>query len=471
MFGSSLPAGASSSVPTWQAAKAVALPSDGVNLPQGFLPTLSCPSAGNCLAGGSYLSSTGATEGLVVSEVNGAWKSGVTLSPPSNAGQNPGVSVDTVSCASAGNCVAAGNYALSDGSMEPFYAVETSGTWDQAKEVALPSNALASGQNSEVMSMSCPSVGNCSAIGTYLNQTTALGQVLGFTLKEASGSWSSAAQIVLPATANTNPYLTVHQLSCASAGNCTAVGSYVNSNGNTVALLLNETNGTWASALTPALPANASAYAGAVLGEVTCHAVGTCTAFGTYNNNVGAIEPLAVTETSGKWGRGVGITMPAGAATNPHTFFYYGSAQLSCPSVGNCAAGGQYRDSAGKYQGFVVNEVNGKWQAATELKLPTGSTSAGANGGVTSVSCSGPGTCSAATAYYDANGVYQTGVSSEVNNVWQTDVQIVLPGGASTIGIDGGIYGIQCQSGGSCTASGSYELGSSTYQGFTVNTN
>lgn len=466
-----LPAAASSTAPTWQVAKSVGLPSDGVSLPQGFLPTLSCPSAGNCLAGGSYTSQSGTTEGLLVSEVSGTWKAGVTLSPPSNAGQNPAVSVETVSCASAGNCVAAGNYGLSDGSYQPFYDVETSGTWSQAKQVTLPSNALGTGQNSEVMSISCPSVGNCSAIGTYLDATTNLGQVLGFTLKETSGTWSNATQIVLPSSANTNPYLQVHQIACASAGNCTAVGSYVNSNGNTVALLLNETSGSWATALTPALPANASAYAGAVLGEVTCTSVGNCTAFGTYTNNAGAIEPLAVSEVSGKWSRGVGITMPAGAATNPHTFFYYGSAQMSCPSVGNCAAGGQYRDSSGKYQGFLVNEVNGKWQAATELKLPSGSQSAGANGGVTSVSCSSAGDCNAATAYYDASGAYQTGVSSEINNVWQTDVQISLPGQAGTIGIDGGIYGIQCVSTGACTASGSFEVGSSTYQGFTVNTN
>ena len=33
------------------------------------------------------------------------------------------------------------------------------------------------------------------------------------------------------------------------------------------------------------------------------------------------------------------MTMPAGAATNPHTFFY-GYGGLSCPSIGNCSAGG-----------------------------------------------------------------------------------------------------------------------------------
>ncbi len=464
------PANASSSTPTWQSAKAVGLPNDGVNLPQGFLPALSCSSAGNCVAAGSYASVLGSVEGLLVSEVSGSWKPGVTLSPPTNAASNPGVSVETVSCSSNQNCVVAGSYTLSDGSIEPFYDVETSGSWAQAKEITLPGNALGTGQNSQVMSISCPSVGNCSAVGSYLNTTTALGQVFGFTVKEVGGVWSNAAQMSLPSSANTNPYLQVHQLACASAGNCTAVGSYINSNGNTVPLVLNEVSGTWQNATTVLLPANASAYAGAVLGEVTCTSLGNCTAVGTYNNNTGAIQPLTVTESNGKWLRGVGITVPAGSATNPHTFFYYGSAQLSCPTIGNCAAGGQYRDSAGKYQGFLVNEVNGKWQAATELKLPSGSTSAGANGGVTSVTCASAGSCSAATAYYDASGVYQTGVSSETSNVWQSVLQLTLPNGASTIGVDGGIYGILCQTPTSCSASGSYQSGS-TYQGFTVNSN
>ena len=35
-------------------------------------------------------------------------------------------------------------------------------------------------------------------------------------------------------------------VSCASAGNCTAIGSYIDSSGHTQGLGLTETSGTWA---------------------------------------------------------------------------------------------------------------------------------------------------------------------------------------------------------------------------------
>jgi hypothetical protein len=40
---------------------------------------------------------------------------------------------------------------------------------------------------------------------------------------------------------------------------------------------------------------------------------------------------------------------------------------LSCASSGNCTAGGQYTDSSGKFQAFVVSQAGGTWAHAEEV--------------------------------------------------------------------------------------------------------
>jgi hypothetical protein len=83
------------------------------------IASVSCPSAGNCSAGGSYLGS-GGTEPFVVSQVRGVW--GNAEEVPGSAALNKGGSageedtkVEAVSCASAGHCSAGGDYTHGSG--------------------------------------------------------------------------------------------------------------------------------------------------------------------------------------------------------------------------------------------------------------------------------------------------------------------------------------------------------------------
>lgn len=465
---SALPAEAASTVPTWQPAKTIALPSNGTSVPSGYLPALSCASSGNCVAGGSYSDASGDVLGLVVPESNGVWKTGIELTAPSGSASNPNMSVFSLSCPTATSCVAVGSYQDTAGNTDSFVASESNGSWPIATKVALPGNAAPSGNSSSTLHfIACTSAGNCTALGTYLDGATPIEHSLGYVMSEVGGTWKTAQQIALPANANVNPFVSASQASCSSVGNCALVGSYVDNNGNTHGLLINEVGGVFAPGTAVTLPGNASAYAGSSLSEVTCVSPGNCTALGTYNTNTGAIQGLTVTEIGGVWGRAIQMQMPNGAATNPHVLFY-GFGGISCPSVGNCAAGGQYRDTSNHYQGFLLNEVNGKWKPSTELSLPSGSQFAGKNGGVVAVACVANGTCSAGAAYVDSAGNYQAGVVSEVGNVWQTATKIALPSGATTVGVDGGVYGLTCASDGTCTATGSYASNATQYQGFST---
>jgi len=82
-----------------------------------------------------------------------------------------GVEVDTVSCASPGNCGAVGDYrVLCQGTRCPdqraLVVSEVNGAWGNAEEI--PGTAtLNLGNDAGTNSVSCTSVGKCSAGGCY----------------------------------------------------------------------------------------------------------------------------------------------------------------------------------------------------------------------------------------------------------------------------------------------------------------
>ena len=73
---------------------------------------------------------------------------------------------------------------------------------------------------------------------------------------------------------------------------------------------------------------------------------------------------------------------------------------MSCGSAGNCAAGGDYADSADGEQGFVAVERDGVWGQAVEVP-GLGALNVGGFAGVYSVSCAPAGACAAAGEYTD----------------------------------------------------------------------
>jgi len=469
LFLLALPAAAITAAPQWHSAKVASLPSGATGLPDGFLPALSCPSAGNCSAGGSYSDAKGNVQGLLLSEVKGIWKAPTRLVPPSAADPDPSLTINSLSCSTPGNCSAVGSFEDTHSNGQSFVADEVNGTWKKAQEVTLPSNAGSSVQNSEIHSVVCWSPGNCSAIGSYLDNTAPTGYAQGFEVNEVRGSWQSARETVLPTNINVDPYVVINQVACTHAGNCVAVGSYISKDNATEGLIVDEVRGVWKSAITAVLPGNASAYPSASLSEVTCVSTSNCSAVGTYTNVSGDVEGMTVSETRATWARALSMVMPGGAASNPHTFFY-GFGGLACSSIGNCSAGGQYLVGTSTYEGFFINEVNGTWHTATEMALPAGAEMAGKNGGVVAVSCRSAGNCSAGAAYLDGSSEYQALVVNEVGGRWETGLKITLPTGNNTVGVDGGVYGLICHAKGPCTATGSYLKTLTNYEGFTVTT-
>jgi hypothetical protein len=258
---------------------------------------------------------------LLVTETAGTWSAGVEAALPPNATTTKQqVSIGPPSCGAAGDCAAVGSYLDNSGKTDSFLLTETAGTWSPGIEPPLPPNAAGT-QQAFVGAPSCPSAGNCTAVGSY---TDSSGNSQGLLLTEKAGTWS-ADEAVLPANAaTTDQRAGINRLSCPSAGNCGAVGSYTDSSGNSEGLLLTETSGTWATGEMASLPENAKTPdASPGLGSVSCPSAGSCGAGGYYTDDssgggeddllIGGSPPAVKVDIS-ETGTGTGtvVSAPAG---------------------------------------------------------------------------------------------------------------------------------------------------------------
>ena len=105
-----------------------------------------------------------------------------------------------------------------------------------------------------------------------------------------------------------------------------------------------------------------------------------------------------VSQVSGTWHPA--IEVPGTAALNTGGNAGFGS--VSCPTAGNCTAGGTYTDSAGHTQVFVVSQVHGTWGTAKEVP-GTPALNTGGNAKINTISCAPAGTCTAGGGYADSS--------------------------------------------------------------------
>ena len=136
---------------------------------------------------------------------------------PANAAADPGVDLSSVSCASAGDCSAAGQYTDSSGDSQGLLLTESSGTWATGVPASLPGNAVAD-PNAAVGSVSCPAAGECAAVGAYDSPPTQ-----GLLLSAARVSPTLAASA--PASATAGSVIPSSTISARLAGGSAPIGT------------------------------------------------------------------------------------------------------------------------------------------------------------------------------------------------------------------------------------------------------
>jgi hypothetical protein len=427
------------------------------------LDTMSCASAGNCSTGGGYTDAPRHTQAFVATETSGTW--GTARPVPGLAALNTGgnANISTVSCASPGNCSAGGYYTLTSGLQQAFVVSETSGIWHSALEV--PGTAALNQGAAQVNSLSCASPGNCGAGGFY---TLASGVQAAFVVTESGGTWATAETVPGSQSLNAGGKAAIESVSCTAPGECSAGGSYASKQVDVVptlqALGVSQSGGTWGSAVE--LPGTAALNAGgwAEVNSVSCTSAGNCGAGGWYTGATPATEAFVVTETNGTWGTATEVS--GIAALNARGLAAVDS--VSCVSTGNCSAGGYYQNSSFVDQAFVVSEVNGTWGSAEEVP-GTAALNQGIGGGaaVSSVSCNSPGNCDAGGYYTDSANSFQAFVVSEVSGTWGNAGEV--PGTAPlNQGGHAQVLSVSCSAPGICGAGGYYTDSANHQQPFVV---
>ena len=372
----------------------------------------------------------------------GSW--GRAIAVPGLATLNKGRNADvlSVSCPSAGNCAAAGYY--QNHGKQGFVAVERNGRWHQAIEVP-GLGALNTGGNAGVRSVSCASAGSCAVGGAY---TDGGGHQQGFVAVRRNGRWHQAIEVPGLGTLNTGGSAAVSSVSCASRGYCAAVGFYTDGGGHRQGFVAIDRNGRWGQAVqVPGLGA-LNTGGSAEVSSVSCASPGNCAAGGDYATDAPGEQAFVVSEKNGTWGTAeqVAASLNTGGDAAVDT--------VSCGSAGNCAAGGRYVDGSRNVQAFLVSEVNGVWTAAREV---AGKLNINGVAVVTSVSCAWAGNCSAGGTY-DYGGYNAAFVVREKNGVWGRAIDVP---GLGRVARDAFLTSVSCASAGNCAAGGGYDGGPS----------
>ncbi len=352
----------------------------------------SCVSPDDCSV--AYADPTGPTTVVTVAQVNGQWEPPVDLQGPWNASTYPTSNTPpdpvplTISCVSAGNCTAGGYY--TDGSFASnlaFTANETDGTWQPATEIS-----LASGYDAPTLIISCGSAGNCGAVGTYTAYSVGDGQA--YVVSEVNGSWQDATFV--PGLPQFPSQSSMTGISCASAGNCSAIG--VVDSSQIYSFIVSEVDGTWGQP---------QAFNG-FFRTITCTSAGNCSVDG----GTGAGQFL-MSEVQGVWGPMIPVHLPSLRGSTNNSAYV---AAFSCMAPGSCVAGGAYLFKPSKrhpWQGaraFIVEEVGGTWEPAIQVPgLGSLKDNHGAYDGIDSVKCSSSGFCSAFGGYEATDGKIPNG--------------------------------------------------------------
>jgi hypothetical protein len=354
-------------------------------------------------------------------------------------GEYSAVDFNVVSCTKPGYCTAGGDFIAPPGHYADaelgWVATESGGAWTPPEVIRIGVGNPPSGS---VTAVSCASPGNCAAVGydgeDYDGYVYHYGA---FVLDEVNGKWNAPRQI--PGTEALNPGFfdsgRATSVSCSAPGDCAVAGVVKGSQ----EFADTETNGVWGTAqLVPG-----TKTLGAAGPAISCPKPGDCTLASSQLTPTLASVTSVATETNGVWGTAAplpGYAAAHGAVTS-----------LSCRAVGDCsAAGWTTRGKGGKDTvPFVASEVKGIWTSQGLpgfAKLSPASVNLGA---VTTVSCASAGNCSAGGWYRPTAGDTNVFLVNQVHGVWQTAKPVA---GVAKTTKDIGVSGVSCPAAGDCAA-------------------
>jgi hypothetical protein len=331
--------------------KAQPIPGLPTSEASGFV--LSCSSAGNCAISGTgtlAARSHARILAFVDSEINGKWGKAQQVPGQAKLGDGASFAVTAISCTSPGNCAIAGTYhEQANGDNGGYVASETDGVWGAAQQIrgAPASPAF------DVTAISCASAGNCGLAGSYNGPDGRTRWFIPFVVSQVNGTWGNAEPVPGLAALGVAKGVQLVALSCPAPGECTAAGGYYHypSSNDQQAFTVTETGGTWGTA--EKVPGTAARHIhGTVnLGALSCSSAGNCSAGGQVGASGTGAQAFTITQTGGTWHTaryvpGITTLTPTGQRSMIE--------DMSCPPAGPCSAAGYYGNPPGWGHIFVV---------------------------------------------------------------------------------------------------------------------
>ena len=167
----------------------------------------------------------------------------------------------------------------------------------------------------------------------------------------------------LPPDAAMNPTTSLGAETCPATGTCVAVGTYTDTTGDVDGLIETLSGGTWTPTEAP-VPANAGANPFLdqnALDAVNCPMAGSCVAVGMYSNKSGDMEVIIETLASGRW---IPTALPLPVKSSSSSFGFDDFYAVTCPAVGSCVAVGTYTAQY-QSQALIATLAGGTWKLTT----------------------------------------------------------------------------------------------------------
>ena len=428
---------------------------------------VSCASAGNCTAVGKFYNADNGSEAFTMTSTNGVWgqatpavfESGVQSAVPD-------AQFKVVSCASAGNCTAAGHFKPVTGGQMAFTMTSTNGVWGQATPAQFDHGVQNPSPYSSFNSVSCASDGNCTAAGYFKNEN---GGFEAFTLTRSGGQWGQATPAVFATGVEqspTYPNAGFYAVSCAPGGNCAAVGYFSNAADKTEAMTMMLSGGVWGRA-TPAEFASdvQNVDPSASFAAVSCASAGNCTATGNFKNAAGKTEAMTMTSSGGEWGQASPAVFASGVR---NADLDERLTSVSCASAGNCTSAGYFKNAASQRQLFTMTSSGGTWGEGTPVVFASGMQSEYPYSDFKAVSCGSAGNCTAVGEFRNAANNTEAFTVTSTGGVWGQATPVVFGTGIQNESQYAGLTGVSCASAGNCTAVGFFKNAASNYDSFTL---
>src|SRR4029077_16788849 len=325
-----------------------------------------------------------------------------------------------VACVSASDCWAVGDY--SNENVIPRTLIEH---WDGISWAIVSSPNTNTTDRNFLTGVTCASPSDCWAVGYYYN-----GSVIQTLIERWDGtSWAIVSS---PNTSTTQPnYL--YGVTCVSASDCWAVGTYYN--GSAYQTLIERWEGTsWAIVSSPNTGATDNNY----LRGVTCVSASECWAVGYYYHDILPVQTLIERWEGTSWAI---VSSPNTSAAENNNL--YG---VTCVSASECWAVGNYYNESSIAQTLIE-----RWEGTSWAIVSSPNTSTTHDNDLYGVTCPSARACGVVGFYYTDTFIAQTLIERWEGTSWA----IVSSPNTSTTQANF-LQAVTCVSASECWAVGAY---------------